>query len=57
MRATMEAHSKGSRAEKERAMTSSLTVTTIAWLRTWKGKAQLSHSGATAVARHTGARC
>jgi hypothetical protein len=38
-------------------MTSSVTATTIAWLRTWKAKTQLSGSGAASVARHTGARC
>jgi hypothetical protein len=37
-------------------MTSSVTATTIAWLRTWKAKTQLFHSGAAEVARHTGAR-
>jgi hypothetical protein len=44
------------RMSKERAMTSSVTAATIAWLRTWKAKTQFSHSGAATVARHTGAR-
>jgi hypothetical protein len=32
-------------------------ASTLAWLRTWTGSTQLSHAGATTVARHTGARC
>lgn len=32
-------------------------ATTLAWLRTWAGRTQLSYPGATTVARHTGARC
>ena len=30
---------------------------TLTWLRSWTGATQLPHSGAAAVARHTGARC
>jgi hypothetical protein len=32
-------------------------ASSLAWLRTWAGTTQLAHPGATAVARHTGARC